>query len=227
MKRSTLKILRDYGLTTAIAMIAALFIRHFIIESYRMPSMGMKPTLLPGDIIFVAKWPYQITSFHPQVSFPNRGDIIVFSESVDSEYASSSDYIKRVIGLPGDRISLKKGQVTLNNVKLYSPQKSNGQTGGQKTNDQKMNEKAGKVNCGIETLPDGQNYSVCIESPFPPDLTLEKVPDDKVFVLGDFRNVPSSKNKIKQKGWGLIPVSSIKGKALWIWLSVSKNKENL
>jgi signal peptidase I len=142
-----------------------------VIESYQIPNpaptLGMSPTLLPGDTLLVTKWTY-LLSRNPQ---PKRGDVVVFSARVNS--------IKRVIGIEGDDVALKKGQLFLNG-KTIAPEK---------------------------------NFGV--------DFETKKVPPGFVFVLGDTLPLPNLKN------WGLIPISSLKGKALWIWLSIDPDTHHI
>ena len=104
-----------------IAVFIALLIRSFIFEPFNIPSGSMKPNLLVGDFIFVSKWSYGYSkhsfSFFslsipliPSIifqKFPKRGDVVVFK----TPYDNRTDYIKRVIGLPGDRIIIEKGNI--------------------------------------------------------------------------------------------------------------------
>jgi len=195
------KLLRDYGGAILVAVIVALFIRFFVIEAYRIPSIAMKPTLEPGDTVFVTKWPYGLRfpgseeSMNSGIS-PKPGEIVVFSPPMDS----SRDYIKRVIGVAGDTVEIKKGRVILNKQEIT------------------VANSAGKnAICGNEMIGEA-SYGVCWDPPVQEDFGPEKVPEKHVFVLGDLRSqTPDSK---KNKNWGLIPVSSLKGQALLIWLSI-------
>jgi signal peptidase I len=195
------KTFRDYVLTAIAAVSIAMVIRVYWIEAYRIPSLTMSPTLLAGDTIFVSKWPYSIH----QSPFPKRGDVVVFTDKSNLG-PFSSEYIKRVIGLPGDRVSLKHGRVILNKVLLSkSPD--------------------------TETLPEGKTYSVGLTAPLLDNFEEEKVPEGHIFVIGDFRSKNTSLNKSsvdskKRKGWGIVPVTAIKGKATWIWLSIAPSRES-
>jgi signal peptidase I len=95
------------------------FVRSFLFEPFKIPSASMEPTLISGDFILVNKFTYGIrlpllnkTIIH--VSDPKRGDVMVFRYPVDP----SMDYIKRVIGLPGDKIAYKNKHLTINGEKL-------------------------------------------------------------------------------------------------------------
>src|SRR4051812_44284119 len=119
MTTNTRRLARDYGATILAAVGVALLIRFFVIEAYRIPSPAMKPTLEPGDTIFVAKWPFglRMPGFSQPLTsgkLPARGDVVVFSPPLEPR----RDYIKRVLGLPGDLVSVKKGQAFLNGATL-------------------------------------------------------------------------------------------------------------
>ena len=103
------------------ALIIALVIRTFLFQPFNIPSGSMKATLLVGDYLFVSKYSYGYTHysipFSPPLfsgrifgSEPNRGDVVVFRLPKDD----TTDYIKRVIGLPGDRIQMKEGLLYIN-----------------------------------------------------------------------------------------------------------------
>ena len=108
-----------------IAVFIALLIRSFIAEPFNIPSGSMKPNLLVGDFIFVSKWSYGYSRHSLPFSLgwsdkkifskmPKRGDVVVFKTPEDNR----TDYIKRVIGLPGDSLRIKNGQIILNDEKI-------------------------------------------------------------------------------------------------------------
>ena len=107
--------LREYAEAAAIAILLALFIRAFVVQAFKIPSGSMEPTLLVGDHILVNKFlygikiPYLQTTVIP-ISEPERGDIIVFIYPEDK----SKDFIKRVIGTPGDQIQIQGRQTFIN-----------------------------------------------------------------------------------------------------------------
>jgi len=108
-------VLREYAEAFAIALVLALFIRSFVIQAFKIPSGSMLPTLQIGDHILVNKFIYGIhlpfvgTRVLP-ISNPQRGDIVVFVYPVDP----SKDFIKRVVGLPGDRVKIRAKRVYIN-----------------------------------------------------------------------------------------------------------------
>ena len=110
----------------SLAVFIALIIRSFIAEPFNIPSGSMKPNLLVGDFIFVSKWSYGFSRHSLPFSIPiipnkifsknpNRGDIVVFKTPEDNR----TDYIKRVIGLPGDKIIIKDGKIIINKQNIY------------------------------------------------------------------------------------------------------------
>ena len=114
--------LREYVEAFAIAIVLALFVRTFIVQAFKIPSGSMIPTLQIGDHILVNKFIYGIkmpftdTTIIP-ITHPHRGDIIVFKFPEDE----TKDFIKRVIGLPGDKIEIRQQQVYINGQPLVEP----------------------------------------------------------------------------------------------------------
>ena len=108
-------VFREYAEAAAIAVILALFIRTFVVQAFKIPSGSMEPTLLVGDHILVNKFLYGIKipfinkTLIP-ISDPKREDVIVFIYPVDK----SKDFIKRVIGLPGDKVEMKGRKIYIN-----------------------------------------------------------------------------------------------------------------
>jgi len=121
-KKSTWKELREWGDAIVVAAAIAIFLRTFFFQIYKIPTTSMVPTLVPGDKIFVNKLVYG-----PKVPFtdlrikgfgkPQRGDVVVFIPPHDRKKA----YIKRLIGLEGDKITLKDGNVYVNGKMVVEP----------------------------------------------------------------------------------------------------------
>ncbi|MCX7823266.1 MAG: signal peptidase I [Syntrophobacterales bacterium] len=121
-KKTAKSIALEYIKSIIIALILAFLIRTFIIQAFKIPSGSMIPTLLVGDHILVTKFTYNvklpivdITIWHRQS--PKRGDIIVFKYPLDPD----KDFIKRVIGTPGDEVVIKNKQVYVNGQELKEP----------------------------------------------------------------------------------------------------------
>jgi len=115
-------VLREYTEAIVIAILLALVIRAFVVQAFKIPSGSMKPTLLIGDHILVNKFIYGIkvpfTNYELiHISNPKRGDIVVFEYPVDP----SKDFIKRVIGLPGDKVRIENKVVYVNDQALSEP----------------------------------------------------------------------------------------------------------
>lgn len=172
-----------------VAVVLALFIRTFVVQAFKIPSGSMKETLQIGDHILVNKFVYgikapfikkTIVSIHD----PQRGDIIVFEFPEDP----SKDFIKRVIGIPGDVIEIR-------NKRLF------------------VNGEAVKNSHGIYTDP-----KIFAASTQPRDnLGPIKVPEDKLFVMGDNRDF-----SYDSRFWGFVDLDAVKGKAFIIYWSWDK-----
>lgn len=100
----TRKLLRDYGIAVALAVVAAFLIRSQVLEAYRIPSAAMRPTLEPGDTIFVGKLPWLASR---EIK---RGDVVLFR----TQGPGARDFVKRVIGVAGDTIQIKNGRLWIN-----------------------------------------------------------------------------------------------------------------
>jgi signal peptidase I len=197
-------LLRDYGGTVLIAVIVALLIRFFLFEAYRIPSIAMRPALEPGDTIFVEKWPFGLRLPGTENAFtsarkPHHGEIVVFS----LEDSQKRDYIKRVLGLPGDTVEIRNGVFFLNGKSMEVPRSRHS-------------------DCANESTPEGASYAVCFDPPLIENFEPTKVPDGSYFVVGDFRGRPAKETGIEKNlhAWGIFPLNSLRGSALWIWLSL-------
>ncbi len=211
-RRKESGILKDYLIAVTVAVSVALLIRFFLIEAYRIPSHAMRPTLEAGDTIFVSKSAYGMRLPFTRApllgqSLPSRGDVVVFATPSDPDY----DYIKRVVAVPGDTVEVRDGHVILNSKALSS-------------------DPSGSKPCGLQAIPGGPTHAVCWEPPSISGFGPVKVPEQTVFVIGDMRSDIraaattslglSSADSAKFRSWGMIPVASLKGKALWVWLSI-------
>ena len=122
MNKKTISYIIDNIKTLLIALVIAILIRSLLIQPFYIPSSSMEPSLLVGDRIFVSKYNYGYSKhsfpFSPPVikdrifeDSPNRGDLVVFKTPSDNR----TDYIKRLIGLPGDEIQITGGELFINN----------------------------------------------------------------------------------------------------------------
>jgi signal peptidase I len=209
----------DIVKTIVYAMLIALVVRTVAYEPFNIPSGSMIPTLLVGDYLFVSKYsygysryslPFGLPLFSGRIFFhsPERGDVVVFKLPTDN----STDYIKRVIGLPGDTIQMKQGQLYINGKEL--PRKPIG--------DYLYQEGDGAVipmKQYIETLPNGVEHRIIkIGDDGPLDNTQEyHVPSGDYFMMGDNRD--NSQDSRVLSAVGYVPAENLIGKAQFIFFS--------
>ncbi|MFH1727620.1 MAG: signal peptidase I [Pseudomonadota bacterium] len=204
--------------TIIIALVIALMIRTSIIGNYKVPTGSMIPTIEIGDHLFASHISYSLKLPVPFTNIniftydkPKRGDIIVF-RSPDKENPGI-DMVKRVIGLPGDKIEVKSPYVYINDEKLeinklYTKEKF---------------EIFGNVTTYNEKLIDLNHKIQHFESEFllrPQTFGPYTVPPDSYFVMGDNRD-----NSRDSRYWGVVPFNNIKGKVKIIWFSWDKEGE--
>jgi signal peptidase I len=199
---------RDYIENILIAVLLALFVRAFVLTGYKVPTGSMAPTLLPGDFIFSYRLPFGLKlPFSEKKIFvhpPRRGDVVVFTYSEQPQVA----YVKRVIGLPGDRIEIKNDHLIVNEKAFkYEPTDEHWR----------------------QNLPNPELFTVVKEKGFGIDheLVLKKeterkdygpiiVPPEEVFLLGDNRDSSDD-----SRYWGTVPFERIEGRVVFIWLSLN------
>ena len=204
-----------------VAVVAALIIRALAFEPYNIPSSSMVPNLLIGDYMFITKFDYGYSrfSFMFPLSFilpkgrlfyvqPERGDVVVFRRPPENDV----DYIKRVIGLPGDTIQLKDGRLYINNQIV--PREDQGQ--------EYWDTEAGRMlyTRYTETLPNGvvhDIYELSDNNNYDETEPFE-VPDGYFFMMGDNRD-----NSLDSRYFGLVPVENLEGKARLIFYSNNGN----
>jgi signal peptidase I len=122
-KESQKSVAREYTEALLVALVLAFFIRSFIVQAFKIPSGSMIPTLQIGDHILVNKFLYGLRLPYPfekmliEWKQPNRGDVIVFIYPKDR----TKDFIKRVVGLPGDTVEIRHKQVFVNGAKMDDP----------------------------------------------------------------------------------------------------------
>ena len=213
----------DEFLTTMVwAVVIAVAFRSLLFEPFHIPSGSMKSNLLIGDYLFVSKFsygysrysfPFALPLFEGRVAgsdTPERGDIVVFRPPA----RPYMDYIKRVIGLPGDRIEMRDGVLHIN-----------GQVIAQEYYDMFLDddgvENSGKmISRFIETLPDGQKVQILKESKlgYANNTGIYQVPEGHYFMMGDNRD--NSRDSRFYNEIGPVPLENIVGRADMIFFSV-------
>ncbi|WP_457678066.1 signal peptidase I [Thermovibrio sp.] len=188
----------------AIALILALLIRTFVVQSFHIPSGSMIPTLLVGDFILVDKITYH---FRP----PDRGDVVVFHFPLNEKVY----YVKRIIGVPGDRIQVKDGKVYVNgkpcryeDAGKYSYYENGREFTGELYYEFLPRKEGGiKKHLILKTGTQGDNTQVFV------------VPKGKYFMMGDNRN-----NSYDSRYWGFVDRDKIVGIARIIFFSWDSHK---
>ncbi|NOT13150.1 MAG: signal peptidase I [Methylococcaceae bacterium] len=182
-------------------------LRSFIAEPFRIPSGSMMPTLLVGDFLLVNKFTYgiRIPIINKKVielNEPKRGDIVVFRFPKDP----SVDYIKRVIGVPGDKIVYDNKQLTVNDIPINQVSIGSYKGLGQ-----------GADMTGAEHLVEnltGVEHSILVRNGAPSLQFSYVVPEGNYFVMGDNRD-----NSNDSRYWGTVPEENLVGKAFFIWMN--------
>lgn len=212
----------EFFRTMVMAILLAVFIRTFFFEPFNIPSGSMLPTLQIGDYLFVSKtsygysrysFPLNIMQFDGRMleAQPKRGDVIVFRLPSNP----SIDYIKRLIGLPGDRIQVKKGRLYINGERVerepVGMQRIGAPEGGHETAMEY-----------IETLPGGIMHRIYEEGDNEPlDNTKEYiVPDGHYFLMGDNRD--NSQDSRVQELVGYVPADNLVGRADILFFSIDE-----
>jgi signal peptidase I len=199
----------EYARSFFPVILIVLLIRSFLFEPFRIPSDSMMPTLLDGDFIFVNKYAYGlrlpvVNAKIVAIDAPQRGDVIVFRLPSDP----ATNYIKRLVGLPGDRISVRDDQLYVNGervpVRLDGFYRGVGQSGARNPN----------ARLGIEKLGNTE-HQVLYQDRRPRDYD-EVVPEGHYFFMGDNRD-NSRDSRFPEVGF--VPERNLVGKAVRIWLN--------
>ena len=190
-------------------------LRSFIVEPFRIPSGSMLPSLYIGDFILVSKFSYGIrlpliNQKVFSIGTPKRGEVLVFRYPHDEK----TNYIKRVVGLPGDIVDYKNKRLRING-NVVDLQKSNREDTEQGT---QSNE---QVRVHIERLGKSSHGILLDTSLGSRDYTRIIVPPDKFFVMGDNRDHSND-----SRFWGFVPEENIVGRAFFVWFSWDSNKND-
>ncbi len=209
--------------TLIIALVIAIIIRSLLFQPFYIPSSSMEPTLLVGDRIFVSKYTYGFSKhsfpFSPPVSNkrifnskPDYGDLIVFKTPADNR----TDFIKRLIGFPGDEIQFINGELHLNKKKIIREEiKEKFQI--------KCGEKINEVISYIEILPNGKRYlAVYNKTGSMMNTDSYVVPDKHYFFLGDNRDCSRDSRFLSSVGY--VHEINLIGKAKIIFFSNDTKK---
>jgi len=204
-------ILVEYAKSFFPVILAVFLFRSFLVEPFKIPSGSMMPTLLVGDYILVNKYTYGLrvpvlNNTFVEIGRPQRGEVMVFRYPKDP----SLDYIKRIVGLPGDRIEYRNKQIFLNGEPVAQRDEGYYNYVAPGLNQVSMR-KLG------ETLGTHQ-HNILVDDSNPPLDGEITVPDGQYFVMGDNRD-----NSNDSRFWGFVPENNIVGKAFMIWW----NFENL
>jgi signal peptidase I len=205
------------------ALILALIVRVFLFQPFNIPSGSMIPTLLIGDYLFVSKYSYGYSRYSLPGGFklfsgrilgeePERGDVVVFKLPRDN----NTDYIKRVIGLPGDKIQMIHGVLHINGEAVDKV----------KLDDYVVTDPSGrerKLTRYMETLPNGANYPVLdlVSDGFGDNTEVYKVPEEHFFMMGDNRDNSTDSRFLSEVGF--VPFENLVGKAQVIFFSIDED----
>jgi len=215
----------EYSISFFPVILIVFFLRSFLVEPFKIPSSSMVPTLLVGDFILVNKFTYGIrlpvaNKKVVELGRPERGDVMVFRYPDDT----SLDYIKRVVGLPGDRIEYRNKRLSINGKP--APMKQ--------VDDYLSRERMQFSRRYVETV-NSLGHEILLDEDAPPSVMPARaypyaancnynssgvactVPPGHYFVMGDNRD-----NSSDSRVWGFVPDENIVGRAFFIWLNLNE-----
>ncbi|MCC7048047.1 MAG: signal peptidase I [Alphaproteobacteria bacterium] len=206
--------------TVLYAVLIAVVVRTVAFEPFNIPSASMVPTLLIGDYLFVSKYSYGYSRYSlpfglPLIpgrvfsALPERGDVAVFKLPKDNK----TDYIKRIVGLPGDRIQVKGGLLYINDQPVVRERIADLVESDGFGNERRRFQY-------IETLPNGRKHRIIEVSDREPnsdDTAVYQVPKDHLFAMGDNRDNSLDSRYIAQVGY--VPIENLVGRAEMIFFS--------
>ncbi len=211
-----------YLFVAALALLFAAWVRAFLFQPFNIPAASMKPTLLVGDYFFVSKFSYGYSHYSLPMSppwfsgrvfanEPRRGDVVVFRLPKDD----STDYVKRIVGLPGDRIQMIDGQLNINGELVKRERLADFV----ETDERGL---ATRTKRWRLTLPNGVSYEVLdlVDNGFLDNTQVYIVPTGYYFMLGDNLDNSSDSRVLSQVGY--VPFENLIGRAEMIYLSVDR-----
>jgi len=215
----------EYSISFFPVILAVFLLRSFLVEPFKIPSGSMIPTLLVGDFILVNKFAYGIrlpviNEKVIEIGTPQRGDVMVFRFPEDP----SLDYIKRIVGVPGDKVSYVNKRLSINGVEL--PLKADGEYLHKErmTYSRRYLERTGDHEHAILVEDDAPASIPFVKQfPFRENCTYNSeglsctVPPGHYFLMGDNRD-----NSSDSRVWGFVPDANIVGKAFFIWFNFSE-----
>ena len=211
-------VVREYVEAILIAVVLALLIRHFIVQAFKIPSGSMIPTLLVGDHLLVNKFIYRFR-------LPESGEIVVFKFPQDRE----TDFIKRVVGLPGETVSLKAGKLVIDGVEqedAHAVYETNAHVAKERDMDPFRVPAKGDIILFDKTFPELYRHLIANELEERGAVvngrlyidgkpaTSYTVQDNYFFVMGDNRD-----NSYDSRFWGPVNVEDLVGKAMVVYWS--------
>lgn len=194
-----------------IALILFLFVRTFMIEAFQIPTASMENTLLVGDFLLVNKMVYGAeipgTQLHlPALDDPTRGDVVVFEPPARAGQAPRTNYVKRIVGAPGDTLEMNGGRLYVNGSQIDEPYVKNGRRATDVRSAAFSWQQAYLVSGrGRAYQPTRDNWGPIL------------VPADSFFVMGDNRA-----NSEDSRYWGFVPQDAIKGRPMIVYYSYDR-----
>lgn len=202
-----------------VAVLVALLLRSFVLEAFKIPSGSMIPTLAIGDQIFVNKWVYGLrvpfTSIR-MVDFapPKNGDVVVFIFPNEPH----EDFIKRVVGVPGDTVEIRRGVIYVNDIEVVREPRGKMDVWDRETNSSVWSQ---QHSIAYTEHMNDKRYTV-LEDPAVSQRSNNwgprKVPEGHIFVMGDNRD-----HSYDSRAWGMVPLQNVLGRAMFVWWSWGKD----
>jgi len=214
----------EYGGSFFPVILAVFLLRSFLVEPFKIPSGSMIPTLLVGDFILVNKYTYGvrlpvINKKIVELNSPQRGDVVVFRYPPDP----SLDYIKRVVGLPGDKIVYRNKTLTINGKEIAQKKVEDYLDRDRLFYTPRFTETLGSVEHDILVEPDAPPFvQQIVRFPYGDKCHYNsegvscEVPAGHYFMMGDNRD-----NSQDSRFWGFVPDENLVGKAIFIWFNFS------